>query len=91
MIRLTPTGSKVILKLIEVKEEVKGRIIIPATAQGEQKHLGEIIAIGPDVKFLSKGQIVLYGKQLGLAHKWDDGTYLAVEELDVLAIVENDV
>lgn len=90
-----PLADRVVVKPIELDEQVKGGIIIPDTAK-EKPQEGEILAVGPgkisdsgskillDVK---KGDRVLYGKYSGTEVTVDGQELLIMHESDILAKV----
>ena len=93
---IKPLGDRVLVKPVEVEEEIKGGIIIPDTAK-EKPQKGEIIAVGPgkldesgknmpmNVKV---GDKVLYSKYGGTEVNIDDEEYLIMSESDIMAIIE---
>ena len=95
-IRLRPLGDRVLVKAIEKKDEVRGGLIIPDTAQ-EKPQEGEIIAagkgkIGDDGKLIpmdvKAGDKILYGKYSGTEIKIEGQEYLIMHQDDILGIVE---
>ena len=90
-----PLHDRVLLKRVEEKEEAKGGIIIPDTAQ-EKPMEGEVISVGPgkimadgkrspmDVK---AGDRVLFGKYAGAEIKIDDKEYIIMREEEILAVL----
>ena len=72
-LKINPLNDRVVIRRLEVDEEMKGGIIIPDTAK-EKPQKGEIVAVGPgkvgdenkrialEVKV---GDVVLFGKYSG--------------------------
>ncbi len=93
--KIKPLADRVVLKVIESEEQVKGGIIIPDTAK-EKPQQGEVVAVGPgkvsengtviplEVKVKDK---VLFGKYSGTEVTVDDKEYLILRESDILAII----
>ena len=93
---LKPLQDRLLVKRIEIGEQVKGGIIIPDTAK-EKPMEGKVIAVGGgkvredgtkismDVKV---GDRILFGKYAGTEVKIDDEEYLIMREDDVLGIIE---
>ena len=93
---IRPLQDRVIVKRLEVGEQIKGGIIIPDTAK-EKPMEGKIIAVGGgkvrddgtkatmDVKVNDR---VLFGKYAGTEIKIDDEEYLIMREEDILGIIE---
>jgi len=94
--KLRPLGDKVVVKLLEAEETVKGGIIIPDSAK-EKRQEAEVIAVGPgkldekgarvpmDIKV---GEKVLINKYGGDEFKIEDNEYKVIGQDDVLAVVE---
>ena len=93
---LKPLQDRLLVKRIEIGEQVKGGIIIPDTAK-EKPMEGKVIAVGGgkvkedgfkitmDVK---GGYRILFGKYGGTEVKIDDEEYLIMREDEVLGIIE---
>ena len=94
--KIKPLQDRVLVKRVEVAEEVHGSIVIPDTAK-EKPQEGEIIAVG-DEKVLDNGtkveltvkvgDRVLFGKYSGSDVKLDDEEYLIMREDDILGVLE---
>jgi len=87
---LKPLQDRLLVKRIEIGEQVKGGIIIPDTAKekpmdggGKVKEDGAKITM--DVKVNDR---ILFGKYAGTEVKIDDEEYLIMREDDVLGIIE---
>lgn len=93
--KLKPLFDKVVVKEIEEKENVRGGIILPNSAQ-EKKEIAEVIAVGEggiidgkEVKMVIKvGDKVLYSKYAGSQFKVEDKEVTIIRQSDILAIVE---
>ncbi len=95
-IKLRPLYDRIVVKRLDVKEQVRGGIIIPDTAK-EKPQEAQVIAVG-EGKFddngkrikldVKKGDKVLIGKYSGTDIKLDDEEYTILREDEVLAIVE---
>ena len=97
MLNIRPLHDRVVVKRIELAEQVRGGIIIPDTAK-EKPQEAEVIAVGPgklndegkrapmDVK---EGDRVLMGKYSGSEIKLDDEDYVILREDEILAVVGN--
>ena len=92
---IKPLADRVVVKVVEPEEQVKGSIIIPDTAK-EKPQQGEVMAVGPG-KISDNGSIipmevkvkdkVLYGKYSGTEVTVGDQEYLIMRESDILAII----
>lgn len=97
-INVKPLADRVVVRPLEVEEEVKkGGIIIPDTAK-EKPQEGEVIETGAGRKTeegtlipleVKKGDRVLYGKYSGTEVTIADDDYLIMRESDILAVVNN--
>jgi chaperonin GroES len=93
--KIKPLSDRVLLKRVEVKEELRGGIIIPDTAK-EKPQEAEVVAVG-DGKLdddgkripmnVKMGDIVLIGKYTGQDIKVNDIEHTIVREEEILAIV----
>lgn len=94
--KLTPLGSKIIVRGLDKEEKTKSGIILPDTVDKEKPEQGEVIATGPG-KILDNGQRqemsvkvgekVLFKKYGPDEVKIDEEEYLVLDQDDVLAIV----
>ncbi len=93
--KVKPLSDRVLLKRVEIEEEVHGRIIIPDTAT-EKPQEAEVVAVG-DGKLddngkrlpmtVKKGDRVLVGKYSGSEIKIDDVDYIILREDEILAVI----
>lgn len=93
---LKPLQDRILVKRIEVGEQIKGGIIIPDTAK-EKPMEGEVISVGSGkIKEdgsrqpidLKVGDRILFSKYAGTEVKIDNEEYLIMREDDVLGIIE---
>ena len=94
---IRPLHDRVLVKRIELQEQVRGGIIIPDTAK-EKPQEAEVVAIGPgklndDGKRtpleVQPGDRVLMGKYSGSEIKLDDTDYVICREDEILAVIGN--
>jgi chaperonin GroES len=94
-VALKPIADRIIVEIVEPKEEKLGSIYVPDTAK-EKPQQGKVIAVGSGKRdgkdiipmTVKKGDIILFGKYSGAEVKHDGKDYLIISENDVLAIVE---
>ncbi len=95
--KIKPLGDRLLIKRLEAKEQTKGGILLPDTAQ-EKPQEAEVIAVGEgkradDGKIiplsLKVGDKVLYGKYSGTEITVDGEEYLFVKEDDILGVIDN--
>jgi len=92
MMKIKPIGERVLLKLLEEKEEkTKGGIYLPEDAQKERKE-GEVVAVGTfkDGKELplKRGEKVIYSGYSGEEIEMEGEKYLLIDFKDILAKIE---
>ena len=94
---IRPLHDRVLVKRIELQEQVRGGIIIPDTAK-EKPQEAEVVAIGPgklndDGKRtpleVQPGDRVLMGKYSGSEIKLDETDYVICREDEILAVIGN--
>ncbi len=95
--KIRPIFDRVVLKLIENKEQTESGIFIPESAV-EKPHMALVVAIGDGVESDGKkcemkvqvGDKVLYSKFAGIEYKLDKEEFLIIRQGDILAIVEKE-
>ena len=81
-----PTSSRLLVQPVPPETETKAGLIIPESAQAPQA-IGIVRAIGPDVKVISVGDTVVYGRYAGTAVELKDVEYIVMKEDDVLLTI----
>jgi len=92
-VNITPLGDRVLVKPVDVEEEVKGGIIIPDSAK-EKPTTAEVVALGNGKKdgethefSVKVGDTVIISKYGGTQVKYEDEEYTILREDDVLGII----
>jgi chaperonin GroES len=85
--KLKPLKDRVVVSYTEEPEKTAGGIYVPDSAK-EKPQQGKVEAVGPEVKELKVGNVVLFDKYTGSKVKVGDAEQLIIKEEDVLAIVE---
>lgn len=92
-VKIQPLGDRVLVKPIDVEEEVKGGIIIPDTAK-EKPTTAEVLALGNGKKdgetyefSVKVGDHVIISKYGGTQVKYQDVEYTILREDDILGII----
>ena len=85
---IKPLGERVLIKQTKQEETTKSGIVLPDTASKERPIIGEVAAVGADIKDIKVGDKVIYEKYAGTEVKDNDDLYLLLEKKNVLAIVE---
>jgi len=86
--KIRPLRKQVIVKPITREEKTKTGIILPDTAEKEKPEQGRVMAIGPKVKEVKKGDLVLFTQYAPNEIKVDGKELLVIKEEDILAIIE---
>lgn len=91
-VKISPLGKRIVVRPEEVEETTSGGLIIPPTAQDDNKpEVGVVVKLGTgkdDFKFTVKvGDKVFFKKYSPDAIKIDDDEYYILSEKDVLAII----
>ena len=90
-----PLADRVVVKVLESEEQVKGAIIIPDTAK-EKPQEGEVVAVGPGkvsdsgtkiALEVKSGDRILFGKYSGTEVNVGGQDLLIMRESDILAKV----
>ena len=82
---IQPLFDKVLVKPKKAEEKTASGIYIPDTAKQDQPQIGEVIAIGKDVKIVAVGQRVFFAKYGPVEINLESEDYLIVKEEDILA------
>lgn len=92
-VNIQPLGDRVLVKTVDVEEEVKGGIIIPDSAK-EKPTTAEVLALGNGKKdgetyefSVKVGDKVIISKYGGTQVKLDDVEYTILREDDILGII----
>jgi chaperonin GroES len=95
-VNIRPLHDRVVVKRLEIQEQVRGGIIIPDTAK-EKPQEAEVVAVGPgklnddgkrspiDVK---TGDRILIGKYSGSEIKIGEEDFVILREDEILAVLE---
>ncbi len=92
-VKIQPLGDRVLVKAVDVEEEVKGGIIIPDSAK-EKPTTAEVLALGNGKKdgeiyefSVKVGDQVIISKYGGTQVKYDDVEYTILREDDILGVI----
>lgn len=92
---IRPLSDRVVVKVIENTEQMRGALFIPEIAR-EKPQTGEIVAAGPGritehgsliPTSVGIGEVVMFGKYSGTEITIDGEQYLIMRESDLLAVV----
>lgn len=90
--KIKPLGDRVLVKPQALEEITKSGIVLPETAEKEQKEQGQVVAIGTGEKIkklkLKAGDVVLFGKYSGEEIEIDKVEYKFLKDEDILGVVE---
>lgn len=85
--KLKPLADRLVAKSLEAEATTKSGLYIPDTAQ-EKPQMGEVMAVGKEVKEVKTGDRILYTKYGPNEIKLEGEELLILKEEDVLAVVE---
>ncbi len=94
---IRPLNDRVLVRRIELAEQVRGGIIIPDSAR-EKPQEAEVFAVGPGKATddgsrapmeVEKGNRILLGKYSGSEITIDGQEYVILSEDEILAVVEH--
>ena len=85
--KIHPLADRIVLEQLEQEEQTKSGIILPDSAQ-EKPKMAKVLAVGPDVKEVKEGDVVLYKSYGPDDVKVDDKDYMVAKEEDILATVK---
>jgi len=83
---IVPLGARIVIVAEKPASTTAGGLEL-STGSQEKSDIAEIVAIGPDVLHLKKGDRIVYKEPLTNPIKIDDVEYLIVNEEDVLGTV----
>lgn len=83
---LKTTGSKVLVEFVSVESKHPLGIILPDSK--EKPTQGVAAAVGPKVLEVKEGDHVLFGKFSGVPLEYEGKKYYAVEEKEIVAVLE---
>ncbi len=90
--KIKPLGDRILVKPLTGEEVTKSGIVLPESAEKQQKEEGEVVAIGSGEKIkklkLEVGQKVVFGKYSGDEIEIDKVEYKFLKDEDILGIVE---
>lgn len=91
--KITPRGKYVLVRPDEEQSrENEFGIITPTNVEQEQKAMGEVLAVGSDIKDIQPGQRVIYGTYAGdtlkVTEKGEEVEYKLLHDDHVLAFIE---
>ncbi len=92
-VKIKPLGDRVLVKPLTSEEVSKSGIILPESAEKQEKEQGEVVAVGngPKIKklHLKVGDRVVFGKYSGDELEIEKVEYKFLKDEDILGIVEN--
>lgn len=89
--RFRPWGARVLVKVI-AEDEVTASGIVIMGARKTDTHVTEVVAVGPDCKWVKPGDKVMHVRVVGIAHRFGDGgMYRILHEHELLGVIEPEV
>lgn len=92
--KIKPRGKQVLVQPDpEESRESKYGIITPSNVEQERKAIGTVLAVGPEIKDVKRGDRVIYGafagEKIKLSESAKEVDYVLLFDEDVLAFIEN--
>lgn len=91
-VKIKPLGDRILVQPSTAEEVTRSGIVLPESAEKEQKEQGVVVAIGSGDKVkklhLKVGQTVVFGKYSGDEIEMDKEQYKFLKDEDILGIVE---
>lgn len=88
MSKIEPLKDRIIVKRDEVAEKVLESGIILRESDQPRPQEGEVVAIGPEVKDVKKGDRVMFGKNDGATINFDGESLLVLREGMIWGILD---
>jgi len=91
--RIMPRGKQVLVQPDPEKSRVSDHgLVTPENVEQEKKAVGTVIAVGPEIQDVKKGDRVIYGAFLGEHIKLKEGSedvdYILLHDDDIIAFLE---
>jgi len=85
--KLQPLADRIVARRVEAEAKSAAGILLPDSAK-EKPQMGEVLAVGKEVKEVKVGDQILYSKYGPNEVKIDGQELLLIKEEDVLAVVK---
>ncbi len=85
---LKPFGDRIVATEEKAAEKTASGIFLPAGDTREKSLVALVAEVGPDVKFVKKGDRVIFREYATTSVKLDGAKFLIAKEEDVLAKIE---
>jgi chaperonin GroES len=87
MAKITPLGDRVVVESDKKAEETttSSGFIVASKEKNDRPKSGKIIAIGPDVKDIAIGDMIIFKEFIPTEFKHEDNEYLILSQDDILA------
>ena len=86
-VKINPLSDRVVAQAEEAKTRTASGIYLPEAAQ-EKSKAAKVVAVGPDAKGISVGDMILYEEFAATEVKVDGDDYLIVKADKILATVK---
>ena len=90
--KIKPLGNRVLVRPLAAEATTKSGIVLPGTAEKQEKEQGEVIALGAGANLkklrLRVGDTVVFGKYSGDEFELDKVEYKFLKDEDILGVVE---
>ena len=88
--KILPRGKQILVKPDDKKTiESDNGVFLPSNTPQEQKSIGEVIAVGPEIKDIKKGDRVIFAVLAGDKIELKKVEYVLLHDEDVLAFLQD--
>ena len=93
-LKIVPRGKQILIQPEPEKSRVSEHgLVTPSNIEQEKKAVGIVIAVGPEIKDVKKGNRVIYGAYAGEKIKINESAkevdYVLLHDEDVLAFLDD--
>lgn len=87
MAKITPLGDRVVVEFDKKAEETttSSGFIVASKEKNDRPKSGKVVSVGPDVKDVSIGDIIIFKEFIPTEFKHEENEYLILSQEDILA------
>ena len=87
MSKIQPVNDYILIEPEKAKEKTESGIYLSDSGEGEKPQQGKVVSVGPGVKNVNVGDIIVYSKYGPTVVKVDDDENFFIQDSDVIAII----
>lgn len=85
---IRPLGINILIRPLKEEEKTKSGLVLPEARDRNAPEQGEVLSVGAEVKYVKKGDKILFKKFAIEEVKLNDELLLMVEENDVWGVCD---